>query len=298
MQNPKQTSAYKQVDVFTSVPFFGNALGVVLDAERLDGADMQRIAAWMNLSETAFVLPPTQAGADYRVRIFTPRSELGFAGHPSVGTAHALLEAGRVAPKPQLVQECAAGLLPMRVLGQDADRSIFVRAPRATMRTHAAVTGATVGAALAIHVSADRSPRLLDLGLTWLICDLGDEACARGLKPDMEAVAALCTNVGAVGIGVFGRARNADYALAVRAFCPADGIPEDPVTGSANAAIGAYLHAAGGLGATGANYRVSQGREIGRDGYVDVRVDRATGDVEIGGQSITCIDGIMNLPPR
>lgn len=296
MQELKQTSAYKQVDVFTSVPFFGNALGVILDAERLDAAQMQRIAAWMNLSETAFVLPPTQAGADYRVRIFTPRSELGFAGHPSVGTAHALLEAGRITPKERLIQECAAGLLPMRVLGDDAERSIFVRAPSATMRTHAAVTGATVGAALATQVSADRSPRLLDLGLTWLICDLGDEASVRGLKPDMEAVAALCMDVRAVGISVFGRAPNADYALAVRAFCPADGIPEDPVTGSANAAIGAYLQATGGLDAIGANYRVSQGREIGRDGYVDVRVDRATGDVEIGGQSITCIDGIMNLP--
>src|SRR5678815_6047352 len=105
MHQPQQTSAYKQVDVFTSVPFFGNALGVILDAERLETSDMQRIAAWTNLSETAFVLPPTQVDADYRVRIFTPRSELGFAGHPSVGTAHALLEAGRIAPKAQFIQE-------------------------------------------------------------------------------------------------------------------------------------------------------------------------------------------------
>jgi PhzF family phenazine biosynthesis protein len=296
MQKPKQTSAYKQVDVFTSVPFFGNALGVILDAERLDAADMQRIAAWMNLSETAFVLPPTQAGADYRVRIFTPRSELGFAGHPSVGTAHALLEAGRIASKQRLIQECAAGLLPMRVLGDDADRSIFIRAPRATPRPHGAVTRATVATALAIGRGPEQAPTLLDLGLSWLICDLGDEAAVRRLEPDMASVAALCRRTGAVGISVFGRAAGADYALAVRAFCPADGIPEDPVTGSANAAIGAYLHATGGLDAIGASYRVSQGRELGRDGYIDVRVDRGTGDVEIGGQSITCIDGIMNLP--
>ena len=296
MHKTQQTSAYKQVDVFTSVPFFGNALGVILDAERLDASAMQRIAAWMNLSETAFVLPPTQAGADYRVRIFTPRSELGFAGHPSVGTAHALLEAGRIAPKAQLIQECAAGLLPMRVLGDGADRGIFVRAPRATQRQHAAVTDARVGAALATQLGAGQTPRLIDLGLTWLICDLGDETAVRGLEPDMAAVATLCRQTGAVGISVFGRARNSDYALAVRAFCPADGIPEDPVTGSANAAIGAYLHGSGGLDAIGACYRVSQGREVGRDGYVEVRVDRASGDVEIGGQSITCIDGIMNLP--
>jgi PhzF family phenazine biosynthesis protein len=297
MHQPKQTSAYKQVDVFTSVPFFGNALGVILDADSLDAGDMQRIAAWTNLSETAFVLPPTQTGADYRVRIFTPRSELGFAGHPSVGTAHALLEAGRIAPKERLIQECAAGLLPIRVLGDDAGRSIFVRAPHATQRAHAAVTCATVAGTLATRLSEEHPPRLLDLGLTWLICDLGNETLVRGLRPDMAAVAALCTSVGAVGISVFGRAPHGDYALAVRAFCPADGIPEDPVTGSANAAIGAYLHATGGLDAVGASYRVSQGRELGRDGYVDVRVDRSSGDVEIGGQSVTCIDGIMNLPP-
>jgi PhzF family phenazine biosynthesis protein len=296
MQKPQQTSAYKQVDVFTSVPFFGNALGVILDADRLDASAMQRIAAWTNLSETAFVLAPTQAGADYRVRIFTPRSELGFAGHPSVGTAHALLEAGRIAPKAQLIQECAAGLLPMRVLGDGADRSIFVRAPRATVRQHAAVTDAHVSAALAMRLSAGQTPRLLDLGLSWLICDLGDEPAVRSLEPDMAAVATLCRQTGAVGISVFGRARSQAYALAVRAFCPADGIPEDPVTGSANAAIGAYLHASGGLGTIGAEYRVSQGRELGRNGYIDVRVDRDSGDVEIGGQSITCIDGIVNLP--
>jgi PhzF family phenazine biosynthesis protein len=297
MHKPQQTSAYKQVDVFTSVPFFGNALGVILDADRLDAGVMQRIAAWTNLSETAFVLPPTQAGADYRVRIFTPRSELGFAGHPSVGTAHALLESERIAPKVQLIQECAAGLLPIRVHGDGAARSIFVRAPRATARLHEAVTGTRVGAALATRLGAGQAPRLLDLGLSWLICDLDDETSVRSLEPDMAAVATLCRETGAVGISVFGRARNEDYALAVRAFCPADGIPEDPVTGSANAAIGAYLHASGGLDTIGAEYRVSQGRELGRDGHIDVRVDRDSGDVEIGGQSITCIDGIMNLPP-
>jgi len=296
MSKPQQTSAYKQVDVFTSVPFFGNALGVILDAEGLDASDMQRIAAWTNLSETAFVLPPAQPGADYRVRIFTPRSELGFAGHPSVGTAHALLESGRIAPKAQLIQECAAGLLPMRVLGDGAGRNIFVRAPRATQRLHAAVTEPRLGAALATPASTRLTPRLLDLGLSWLVCDLGDEAMVRTLQPDLAAVEALCRQIGAVGITVFGRSRNADYALAVRAFCPADGIPEDPVTGSANAAIGAYLHESGGLDEIGNHYRVSQGREVGRDGYIDVRVDRASGDVEIGGQSITCIDGIMNLP--
>jgi PhzF family phenazine biosynthesis protein len=112
----------------------------------------------------------------------------------------------------------------------------------------------------------------------------------------MSAVAVLCRRISAVGVAVFGRAAATDYAMAVRAFCPADGIPEDPVTGSANAAIGAYLHATDQLGDLGPDYRVSQGREVGRDGYIGVRVDIASGDVEIGGQSVTCVDGTLVLP--
>jgi PhzF family phenazine biosynthesis protein len=291
------TRAFKQVDVFTSVHYQGNALAVVLDADGLSASDMQRVAAWTNLSETTFVLPPTQAQADYRVRIFTPRSELPFAGHPSVGTAHALLEAGRIAPHPGLVQECAAGLLPMRVLGDGPERRIFVRAPRANLHAPDAAVGNEVARALAARLPDQYPPRVVNVGPNWLICDVGEEAVVRSLNPDMPALAALCRHLAAVGVGVFGRAANAtDYALAVRAFCPADGIPEDPVTGSANAAIGAYLHASGQLDTIGANYRVSQGREVDRDGFVDVRVDTTSGDVEIGGQSVTCIDGVLTWP--
>src|SRR5262252_7927400 len=126
--------AFRQVDVFTSVPLSGNALAVILDADGISDTDMQRIAAWTNLSETTFVLPPTKPGASYRVRIFTPRSELPFAGHPSVGTAHALIEAGRIDPTADLIQECAAGLLPVRVIGEGGRRSVFVRAPRVRAR--------------------------------------------------------------------------------------------------------------------------------------------------------------------
>ena len=298
MQDSISTSAFKQVDVFTSVPLMGNALAVILDADGLDSATMQRIAAWTNLSETAFVLPVTQTQADYRVRIFTPRSELGFAGHPSVGTAHALLESGRIESKDHLVQECAAGLLPMRVVGDGNARHIFVQAPPSTLRVCDAEIRHALEAALAAKPSSGAAPALVELGLTWLIWPFDSEAGVRALAPDMDAIAGLCARVGAVGLSVFGRAENADYAIAVRAFCPGHGIPEDPVTGSANAAIGSYLHSHGTLDAIGAHYRASQGRELGRDGYVTVRVDRATGAVEIGGQSVTCVDGIMQLPDR
>jgi PhzF family phenazine biosynthesis protein len=293
-QRTLRTSAFKQVDVFTSNPMYGNALAVIFDTEGLTTEDMQRIAAWTNLSETTFVLPPTQPTADYRVRIFTPRSELPFAGHPSVGTAHALIESERVAVKPHLVQECAAGLLPVEVIGDGFDQRIFVRAPRAAISAPARDVTAELTRALGVAPTA--APMLVNVGPDWLLCDLGSEDAVRGLKPDMTAIARLSDI--AIGVAVFGRSDNKDYALAVRAFAPADGVPEDPVTGSANAAIGAFLHANGGLKKIGAKYRASQGREVGRDGYVDVRVDETTGDVDIGGQTVTCVDGVLALPHK
>ena len=289
-------SAFKQVDVFTAVPLRGNALAVILDADDIDPMDMQRMAAWTNLSETAFVLAPTQPSASYRVRIFTPRSELPFAGHPSVGTAHALIEAGRLDPAGPLIQECAAGLLPVRVTGDGGERRVFVRAPRARRVEAGAEAIAAFVRALGATPAAGHVPQVLDNGPNWLVCDLGTEAAVRGLQPDMAAIEAVSAATGVTGISVFGRAGDRSaYAIAVRAFAPADGVPEDPVTGSANAAIGTYLRENGGLDAIGASYRASQGREVGRDGFVEVCVDQASGDVDIGGQSVTCIDGNVAL---
>jgi PhzF family phenazine biosynthesis protein len=296
MQSSMITSAFKQVDVFTSERYRGNALAVILDADGLADADMQRIAAWTNLSETTFVLPPSRPGADYRVRIFTPRSELPFAGHPSVGTAHALLEAGRIGASDRLVQECAAGLLPVRVVGDGAQRRVFVRAPRALLQPPSASITAAVTRALSRTPAGSHPPRIVSNGPDWLICDLGDEATVRDLRPDVTALERLSAETGSIGVSVFGRAYGKDYQLVVRAFAPADGVPEDPVTGSANAAIGAYLLATGQLDSIGTNYRASQGREIGRDGYVDVCIDTQSGDVEIGGCSVTSIDGMLALP--
>jgi PhzF family phenazine biosynthesis protein len=291
-----RTSAFKQIDVFTAVPTGGNPVAVILDAENISDADMQRIANWTNLSETTFVLPPTRPEADYRLRIFTPRSELPFAGHPSVGTAHALLESAWIKPKTHLIQECGAGLLPIRVESDGDERRIFVRAPRAKFTEFSEQDIATIGKALRYAAPFHSPVRQVDVGPKWVLCELHDEAAVRALDPNMDALISLQPQIDAIGFCVFGRAANADYAFAVRAFCPADGIPEDPVTGSANAAIGAYLLANGKLNASNARYRVSQGREVGRDGYVDVCVDISTGDVEIGGQSVTCVDGTIVLP--
>lgn len=282
---------FKQIDVFTAVRYQGNALAVVFDADGIPAERMQRIAAWTNLSETAFAMAPTQHGASYRVRIFTPRTELPFAGHPSVGTAHALLEAGLIDASRPFIQECAAGLLPVRVDAAGGGRRVFVQAPRAQRRD--ADPAAIDAFCRALGAAPAAPPQLLDNGPEWLIVDLGDEACVRALRPDLAAIGVLSTRTRITGVSVFGRARGGEYAIAVRAFAPADGVPEDPVTGSANAAIGAYLLATGGCDAIGTHYRASQGREVGRDGYVDVRVDTASGEVEIGGHSVTCMDGMM-----
>ncbi|MDE2156270.1 MAG: PhzF family phenazine biosynthesis protein [Xanthomonadaceae bacterium] len=280
---------FMQLDVFSSRLFGGNPLAVVIDAEGLDSATMQAIARWTNLSETAFLLPPTQAQADYRVRIFTPRQELPFAGHPSVGSAWVAIESGRVpAAKKALLQECAAGLLPVRVEDRDDARLIHVQAPPATLAAVDDTLRGRLAAALRLSIAGEQASHV-DNGPRWLVCDLREAGTVRTLQPDMAAIAALCGQHGAVGVSVFGRESGGDMAMAVRAFCPADGIPEDPVTGSANAAIMAFLAERGDRDGYGLRYRASQGREVGRDGCVEVARDAATGAVSIGG---ACAPGV------
>ncbi len=279
---------FLQLDVFAHTRGCGNPLGVVLDADDLEAASMQAIAAWLNLSETTFVLRPTQAGADYRLRIFTPRQELPFAGHPSIGTAHAVLERGLVTPRDGcLVQECAAGLLPLRVETDGGQRRLHVRAPRGVERDG---DPAAVLATLRGAVRGALRPALIDNGPRWWCVELADEATVRALDPDLAAMSSATVASGAVGVAVFARCRSQVHALVVRAFVPADGIPEDPVTGSANAAIAAWMHANDAL--PGGNYLASQGREVGRDGVVEVAVD-ATGEVWIGGQTQTVVAGTI-----
>jgi PhzF family phenazine biosynthesis protein len=287
---------FLQLDVFADRLFEGNPLAVIIGADGLDGGTMQRIARWTNLSETTFLLQPTQPQADYRVRIFTPRQELPFAGHPSVGSAYAAIEAGVVdAGKRALIQECAAGLLPVQVVGHDAARIIHVQAPPA--RLDAADAGLCARLAEALHV--DLAPAQVthaDNGPHWILCNFEDAAIVRAAQPDMQAVATLCLAQQAVGVGVFGREPSGDAAMAVRAFCPADGVPEDPVTGSANAAIMAWLAARGDRDGYGLRYRASQGREVGRDGCVEVARDESSGAITIGGRCVVGVRGELHLP--
>ncbi|MGH8062836.1 MAG: PhzF family phenazine biosynthesis protein [Pseudoxanthomonas sp.] len=285
---------YLQLDVFADRPGAGNPLGVVFDAMDMDAAAMQAYAAWANLSETIFFLPPTTPAADYRVRIFTPRSELPFAGHPSVGAAWAVMDSGLAqAREGHLVQECAAGLLPVRVEQRGDARLIHIRTPHAREVDTGNAHQSMLAPALRGLPGGKLSPALWNNGPNWWLVELADAAAVRTMTPDLAAIAALTSASHAVGLAVFGRAQASDHDLAVRAFCPADGIPEDPVTGSANASIAALLHRAGALPGAGDHYLASQGRELGRDGKVEVQID-AEGEVWIGGQVQAVIRGSVD----
>jgi PhzF family phenazine biosynthesis protein len=279
---------FLQLDVFSSRAGRGNPLAVVFGADDLATAEMQSMAAWLNLSETTFVLSATQPGADYRVRIFTPRQELPFAGHPSVGTAHAVLLRGLVTPRDGgFVQECGAGLLPLRVAGAGDDQRIHVRAPRG--RECPGDVSAVLASLRGVPQGALR-PALIDNGPRWWCFELAGETAVRGLDPDLAAMAQATRATGAVGVAVFARCSREEYSLVVRAFVPADGIPEDPVTGSANAAITAWMHANAAVPAP--RFVASQGREVGRDGYVECAVD-ADGEAWIGGRTQTVVEGTI-----
>lgn len=269
---------FKQVDVFTARPYLGNPVAVALGAERLETAQMQRIARWTNLSETTFLLKPTQSGADYRLRIFTPHQELPFAGHPTIGSAHAALESGFVkASGGRLQQECGAGVLALRVEGS----RIFVRAPQPKI-SPAAVP--LFGKSRALRV---------DVGPVWIVVDLGDATTVDELAPDMAAVAELSDALNASGVTVFGRTGTRDAPIHVRSFAPAHGIPEDPVCGSGNISVAAFLRETGLLAEFGSAYTARQGMQVGRDGRVAVRV--TADSIEIGGEAVTCVDGTIRV---
>jgi PhzF family phenazine biosynthesis protein len=285
---------FKQVDVFTTRPFFGNPVAVVLDAAGLDTETMQRIAMWTNLSETTFLVPTT-LDADYHVRIFTPQNELPFAGHPTVGTAHAALEAGLVtARNGRLRQQCGAGVLQLTVVGEGSERRISVETPAAMFTPIGAAHLRQLEAALGAPIASNSAPAVVNLGPRWLIAELADASAVRALTPDLASVWALSRALGGTtGVTVFGRCHEADHTIVTRSFAPAEGVPEDPVCGSGNASVGAFMHRAGVLPAR--EYVASQGREIGRDGYVTVRVDDVTGRTWIGGPAVTCVDGMITV---
>ncbi len=281
---------YLQLDVFAPRPGTGNPLGAVLDADDLSGEQMQALAAWLNLSETVFFLRPSAPDADYHIRIFTPTRELAFAGHPSVGAAWTAVTCGLAQPREgALVQQCAAGLLPVRVSGPAEALQIQLASPPARQR---ATTADGVPETLLALAANGHAPELWDNGARWWLLPLRDATTVRNLVPDMAALRDWSLATDATGVAVFADEAGTDHSRVVRAFCPADAasVPEDPVTGSANALIGAWLRQRNALPGREGCYEASQGREVGRDGRVQVKVD-AEGTVWIGGQVQPVIDG-------
>jgi PhzF family phenazine biosynthesis protein len=273
------------VDVFTRTPFRGNPVAVVLDASGLEPADMQRIAAWTNLSETTFVLGTTNENSGYRLRIFTPRAELAFAGHPTIGSAHAVLEAGLISPRAGcFTQECAAGILDMN---RDGDNVIWVRAPAAKAKGVPEHEIGRLERALSHPVGA--KPLLVDVGPVWLIADLGAARSIDALSPDMKILSDMSLAIGASGVTVFGKSSHGGAAMHVRSFAPVHGIPEDPVCGSGNVAVAVYLARTGNP--FGAGYVARQGMNLGRDGRVSIRIEGE--DVFLGGNAVTCVEGAL-----
>jgi PhzF family phenazine biosynthesis protein len=285
---------FKQVDVFTARPFFGNPVAVVLDADGFGAEQMQTIAAWTNLSETTFVQSPTAAGADYRLRIFTPKGELPFAGHPTIGSAHAILESGMVSPHTaHMCQECGAGLLPLRIEEGPDGRRIFVKAPQAKVRSGDSALKQQVETVLRATLADQSRPLVVDVGPVWLVAELASATAVHALAPDVAAITHLSRDLSIAGVTAFGLTGRQPDAVYTRSFAPAFNVPEDPVCGSGNASVGAFLAYFEKLGATGATYVAHQGNEVGRDGEIMVAVNPVDRSVEIGGHSVTCIEGTL-----
>jgi PhzF family phenazine biosynthesis protein len=290
------TYRFKQVDAFTSRPLYGNPVAVVLGADALSAADMQRIANWTNLSETTFVLQPTIPQPAYRLRIFTPSHELPFAGHPTIGSCHAVLEAGVVQPVDgRLVQECGAGNLPLRIEGEGPERRIWVEAPEAKLMGEYPQLTERISAALRSAIAKSPPPTALRNGPNWLFVRFESEAEVAALMPDMSALAQLSVEGTHTGLATFAFVEGGEFAVHIRCFAPAAGVPEDPVTGSANAALPAYLTHHGLLDRTGREYVATQATEMGRDGRVPVRVLDDAGRAEIGGQAVTVVEGELRV---
>jgi len=286
------TFRYLQLDVFPASLGGGNPLGTIVGAHGLDDATMQRIAAWTNLVETTFLLPPEHADADYRLRIFTPRAEIPFAGHPTIGSAHAALDCGFAQARDgRLVQQCGAGLLPIRVEGEGAARALFVQAPPARVVPDGSGEGA-LRAALGFVEFGRLAPALVDGGRRWWVAELADEASVRTLQPNHAAIKALARSDACMGLCVFARCDHPDYELVVRAFPAGVGIVEDPASGAANGLIGAYIAQVEPLGTLARGYRVSQGREMEHDAALTLRMD-PDGAVWVGGRTNTVVEGTL-----
>jgi PhzF family phenazine biosynthesis protein len=272
---------FHQLDVFTNTPLRGNALAVVHDASPLDINTMQDFARWTNLSETTFLLPPSDPGADYKVKIFTPGGELPFAGHPTLGSCFAWLKAGGKPKSPNfIVQECGVGLVKIR---QEKGRLSFAAPPRIRTGSLDHTTLSQLASCLGITDREVLHHQWVDNGPGWCAIILGSAERVLELKPDFSKLS--------VPVGVAGpQLKGSDTDFEVRAFIPSLGIPEDPVTGSLNAGLAQWLMESG---LAPDHFVVAQGTALGRKGRI--YLDRIGDDLWVGGDVVICIEGSVTI---
>lgn len=275
------------IDVFTQKLGYGNPVAVIFNADDLTTETMQRIAAWTNLSETTFIQKAENPKAHYKLRIFTPKSELPFAGHPTIGSCYATIANDFVKPmKGKIIQECKVGLIEISI-----DEKIEFCLPAAQFTPLSHVQIAELSEILGVKIGEGAA--IVNVGPKWIIgqCESGEAVL--GAKPDFAVMKALEKSVGATGVTIFGKYSEGEDFIEVRSFAPSDNIDEDPVCGSGNGAVCAFMLENGIVG-SGFAYKARQGRAIGRDGRIYARIDNE-GKIFIGGECVIGVKGLLEI---
>ena len=285
-----------QVDAFSKTRYYGNPAAVVFDAEGLSQETMQRIAREMNLSETVFVLPPTEPSAHYWSRIFTPQSELPFAGHPTLATAYAMLTSKRVTPEEDVLrQQCGIGIVPV-AFEREGDDVRFSMTQGEPAYRNAEVDAGLAASMLGCAESdiGESGAEIVSTGLWWMIIPMRSLRAMSALEPDQRLIESVCRERNAIGVTTFcpeGQANEAGYRI--RSFAPGEGVPEDPPCGSGNGSTAAYLAKHRYAEEASFEYVSEQGIEIGREGRIYVQCER-DGDglaVHVGGHAVQVMEG-------
>lgn len=278
---------FKQVDVFTSKPFKGNPVAVIMDANGLTTDQMQTIANWTNLSETTFVLTPTKELADYRVRIFTPKNELPFAGHPTIGTAYALLEAGVIEAKNgKIIQECGLGLVTLSLQKDDDTLNISFELPKPDITPLNSNQVDKLEKILGCPIDREVTPAIVNVGPRWLVAHTSDGNTVLSTKPKFAELTVHDTELDITGICIYGEW--SENHIEVRSFAPVCGVNEDPVCGSGNGSVAAFIRFHDSKERI---IRSSQGNALGREGSINLTI--ADDKILVGGSAVTCIQGTI-----
>lgn len=285
---------FKQVDVFTSKSFKGNPVAVTncmdVDESEIPTSVLQSIASWTNLSETTFIFKPSSEKYDYKLRIFTPTSELTFAGHPTIGSCRAFMEFSNRQDSNKLLQECALGIIELTIDGD----TISFKAPKADIED---IEEDAVGAyENCLHTKFIHRPRLLHVGPDWVVCLVKDDKTAFDINPDFALMSAANRKYGHIGIVLGGKKEGSDTEYEMRAFAPSINVLEDPVCGSGSVALSKYLQETHRFN-PGVKLTISQGGRIKRIGRIDVSLEGETDKISycIGGRATTLIDGKIKI---